>query len=530
MKPSLINYSRISSVRQTSGTGLAQQQSTEVMNQLSEHYKLPIDSRVFADVGKSAFKGNHLENDLGRLLALIEDGSVVSGSVLVVFSLDRLSRQHLTSAVSLLLNIISQGVGVHTTIDNRLYTNDSDTLMADLMMSLIAFAVANEESLKKSKRTVGAGVQRITDFTEGKLTPSNKVRWIGIGRLPLWCSLDEHKGIVTNKYLTDMLKIIELSLTGYGALYVAQELNQVSDYNWDSSKVTKVLARKSLTGTYQVKLADTEYTLTDYFPAVCSEDEYYRIRQIKEQKARRRGTANFLPLLVGNGIFKHYQCGGGVRVNRSKLTKQVSYSCLTRCKGSDCVGFNGKAIDIEKNVYHVIYDLLFSAAQAVQVVSPIPRIEEAMNTKQNQLQELLALFDSGELPTSLISRIKPLEDELTDLTEQLTEARTSAPVTDLIDRWELITTACLESAEHSEERVSLRQLIADTCESITIDKETKRKDYSLIIQLRDGRTRCAYVTSEGELVREPNEHELDNVTRFRLKTLLATLPTLSATN
>ena len=191
MKPTLINYSRVSTARQEHGTGLAQQQNIDIMNVLSEMYQLPIDDRTFIDVGRSAFKGSHLEHNLGKLIELINVGDITTGSILVVSSLDRLSRQHLTKAVSLLLNIISQGIGIHTTIDNRLYTNDSDSLMADLMMSLIAFAVANEESLKKSKRSIGAVNAHVERHLEGFRTPTNRHRWIGVGRKPVWVSVDE---------------------------------------------------------------------------------------------------------------------------------------------------------------------------------------------------------------------------------------------------------------------------------------------------------------------------------------------------
>jgi len=458
------------------------------MNELSTRYGLLIDSRTFSDIGKSAFKGEQLENDLGRLINLINDGSIAHGSVIVIFSLDRLSRQHLTIAVSLLLNIITAGVGVHTTVDNRLYTDDSDTLMADLMMSLIAFAVANEESLKKSKRTKSAANQRLLDYKEGKLTPSNKVRWIGVGKRPMWVDVDEHKGIITNEHYSTLKLAVELSLAGHGSLHVAQILNQESSFKRDTSKLSKILRRASLMGRYKFKIDGVEHVLENYFPAICTEDEFYRLRQIKTQKARNRGVANFLPLLVGHGIFKHKQCNGGVRTAKSKVTGSVSYGCLNRSNGGSCIGFNIKAITIEKMVFKLITDTLFTGSQSVEQVSPIPRLESELTDKQNQLNEYVELLAEGGSPKAYTPLLARLENDIDSLNQELSEARIQTPIDTLLDDWMNVNQEALNTTEHTAERITLRQLIADTCENVEIDKQTKQRDFTLTIKLKDGQT------------------------------------------
>lgn len=48
-QPTIISYSRVSSDRQISGTGLALQKGTRVLEELSHKYALPIDTRSQQD-------------------------------------------------------------------------------------------------------------------------------------------------------------------------------------------------------------------------------------------------------------------------------------------------------------------------------------------------------------------------------------------------------------------------------------------------------------------------------------------------
>jgi DNA invertase Pin-like site-specific DNA recombinase len=64
----------------------------------------------------SAFSGAHRSNfdrhALAAFLELVKAGRVPRGSYLIVESLDRLTREHIRPALTLLLNLIEAGVRV----------------------------------------------------------------------------------------------------------------------------------------------------------------------------------------------------------------------------------------------------------------------------------------------------------------------------------------------------------------------------------------------------------------------------------
>src|SRR5206468_12624942 len=68
------------------------------------------------DLGKSAYTGAHRKNPdrhaLAAFLKLVESGKVPRGSYLVIEALDRLTREHIRPALTLLLNLIDQGIRV----------------------------------------------------------------------------------------------------------------------------------------------------------------------------------------------------------------------------------------------------------------------------------------------------------------------------------------------------------------------------------------------------------------------------------
>src|SRR6516162_6489361 len=68
------------------------------------------------DKGVSAFTGEHRANPerhaLAAFLELVKQGRIAKGSYLIVESLDRLSREHIRPALTLLLNLIDSGIRV----------------------------------------------------------------------------------------------------------------------------------------------------------------------------------------------------------------------------------------------------------------------------------------------------------------------------------------------------------------------------------------------------------------------------------
>src|SRR5262249_2777712 len=109
------SYVRFSSPKQAEGDSLRRQ--TEAAAAWAKRNKARLDTSLTThDLGKSAYTGEHRKNPdrhaLAAFLRLVEGGKVPRGSYLIVESLDRLSREHIRPALTLLLNLIDAGVRI----------------------------------------------------------------------------------------------------------------------------------------------------------------------------------------------------------------------------------------------------------------------------------------------------------------------------------------------------------------------------------------------------------------------------------
>src|SRR5262245_21809613 len=103
---------RFSSAGQAAGDSIRRQ--TEAAAAWCARNGIALDNlTTLRDLGRSAFTGAHRENPdrnaLAAFLRLVEDGKVPRGSYLVIENLDRLSREDIRPALSLLLSLIDSG-------------------------------------------------------------------------------------------------------------------------------------------------------------------------------------------------------------------------------------------------------------------------------------------------------------------------------------------------------------------------------------------------------------------------------------
>src|SRR5689334_6569713 len=130
-------YSRVSTKRQLSGMGI-ELQSASMQKCLADHPNWRVKAS-FADLGISGWSGaNRLEGELGQFIDLVKQHKVQAGSVLLVYSLDRVSRDKIIEAQGLLLDLLRAHVVICTTIDGMVFSRDDDAqaVMLKLITSL----------------------------------------------------------------------------------------------------------------------------------------------------------------------------------------------------------------------------------------------------------------------------------------------------------------------------------------------------------------------------------------------------------
>ncbi|MBL4775414.1 MAG: recombinase family protein [Mariprofundus sp.] len=222
MQKKAYSYIRFSTPEQIKGDSLRRQ--LEGSRQWADEHDYELDTSL-RDLGISAFSGtNRIEGSLKKFIDLIEQGQIDEGSVLILESLDRLSREELTKSLNLFINILSAGITIVTLADRQEYTAKSINNIGNLVISLVSMARAHEESLVKSMRVRASWKARVANVYNKKLT----------SRCPGWLRYNEHHDtfeLIENRaeLIREMLR---KTIAGIGQNRLAHELNEKNIPSW----------------------------------------------------------------------------------------------------------------------------------------------------------------------------------------------------------------------------------------------------------------------------------------------------------
>lgn len=296
------SYVRFSSPRQAEGDSLARQ--VERAEQWCVRNGVKLDtSLTLHDLGKSAYTGGHRRNPdrnaLALFLKMVEQGRIPRGSHLVLESLDRLSREDIRPALTLLLNLIEAGIRVvQLTPVEAVYGEDVEPM--SLMMAIVELNRANSESKVKSDRCSAAWAR--------KKTAARDSRKVMSANLPRWLELKDGEVRPIPERVAVVRRIFALATEGHGLRAIAQKLKAegVPSFGgrreeWTRSYLNLILSDRRALGEHRFGVRNTDgiYTkdktdvVAGYLPAVVTETEWAAVvRGMKERAGRperRRG-------------------------------------------------------------------------------------------------------------------------------------------------------------------------------------------------------------------------------------------------
>src|SRR5262249_4884090 len=129
------SYIRFSTPTQLKGDSLRRQLEWSAGLARAKGWHLD-ESLTLQALGVSAFRGrNGQAGALARFLDAVRQGRVGPGSVLIVESLDRLSRAEVRRSLKLFIDILEMGVYIATRVPERVYAPDAD--MLEIMEAVI---------------------------------------------------------------------------------------------------------------------------------------------------------------------------------------------------------------------------------------------------------------------------------------------------------------------------------------------------------------------------------------------------------
>ncbi|MFT7373420.1 MAG: DNA invertase Pin-like site-specific DNA recombinase [Oleiphilaceae bacterium] len=490
-EPMIYSYRRVSTSKQLAGTGKQQQKESMKLEELSNKYALPIYDEVFEDDGKSAFHGKHLEANLGIFLNAVATGDIAKGSILALFSLDRLSRLEIMKANNLFSGLLSNGIRVYTATDDKLYGGDSGSHFLDLIMSLVYLERAHDESRHKSDRTVGHALTKIKEHKENKRSPDGyayAIQSVG-GQHPWWIQVDSETNEVKEHpvYFKVAMDVITKRLNGWGTNRIIDHLNsnvappparnhKANGTGWGYNMISRIHHTTSPMGTRKFKLRDTEYVLKNYFPPLLSEMELYRL-QARLKVGSPKASANRISLLTGIGVAKCKLCGNtvGAKFNKNEV---VVYYCVGRGKriadenGKVCKGWSVTGFELDVKI------MLLCRTDILKKVDDNPKEGQAellfirIAELDKKIEGFIAVIDLMDDP-SLVPELALKMNELTAARKKLHGERKAVQntlqtnTTDQDIKWAELTKDVLDPYAY-DPRAKMRNFIQQTIERIEI--------------------------------------------------------------
>lgn len=240
----------------------------------------------FLDEGKSGYTGEHLgeKGQLKRFLDLVEDEKIPKGSYLVIESLDRLSRESVTAAMPRFLDILNAGIYICTLMDGeKVYSPYGSA--ADLIMSVLVMARANEESATKSKRAF--------DDWESKRAKARTEKKPYGKRVARWLDLVDGKYVVIPERVAIVQRVFKATIAGHGFVAIARDLNaeKIPAFRggtWCATSIDDMLKNRSVLGEWEPK--DSGGVIEDYFPRIIDNSTFEQAELAMQSRRFRKVT------------------------------------------------------------------------------------------------------------------------------------------------------------------------------------------------------------------------------------------------
>jgi DNA invertase Pin-like site-specific DNA recombinase len=471
-----ISYIRFSTPEQLKGDSLRRQLEWGVNLCKTKDWYLD-ESLSLRDLGKSAYHGaNAVKGALGAFLKAIESRKVKPGDVLIVESIDRLSRERIDDAYELFRRILKTGVEIYTREPERHYTKESLNQIFSIMEALIYMERANNESATKSMRGLEYWKKARKGLAEKKPIHHFAPMWLQL-------SADKDKFIAIPAAVAAIRTIYKWAGEGLGLNGITKKLNAegvptfAKRDTWRRSYIAKLLQDRAVMGEYQPhiikdgKRVPHGDPVPGYFPTVITEKEWYAVRNaVKGRGQKQRGRKGVLVANLFTGLIRdardgkvmHLSYVGASRKNNTRVL--VSYGARNGEK--DSVDKHFPYDKLERSVLLMVREL---KADFLNGHSNRETEIMALVAKLDELNHNIAVTQkSGKKIESILQLLEQLDEKKKAIVEQLEHLKTTShdPSSALMECQPVI--AILDTAEQAEKellrtkiKAYIRQIVSE---------------------------------------------------------------------
>lgn len=408
------------------------------------------------DLSRSAFHGEHMRSELGRLSASVLAGDYPPGTVIVAEKLDRLSRQGDDAFEPWLKSIVDTGVRIFTCDDSTLWDAKSvregglgpritRMVKADAAREVIAAMQGRVVATIRKRQAKSAALGRPTSYRKDSF-----------GVLPGWLEWRADKVEIIEHRADIVRDIYRLSADGIGSTAIARRLNETgrlpwgryskgAKKSWQPSSIYKLLESPTPEGDF-VPTIDGQPgdKIVGYYPRIVEVDV---VKAAREAKRRRRGMKSMGPsrdfINVFQGLVRCGQCNGRMHVQKCQDQKGVVRRYF-RCDSAGRSACDRKTMFAYPVFEHAALDTIlplalddrfFSRPDAVRPaladVATLEKLLDDQRSKSKRLVRIMLMTDDPdpvmvEEQADLRSRIASTQERLTEARAALDDARGGA--------------------------------------------------------------------------------------------------------
>ncbi|HDC4536582.1 TPA: recombinase family protein [Enterobacter asburiae] len=474
-----ISYIRFSTKNQSVGDS-TKRQGKYISDWLKHNPDYYLDENLkFKDLGISGFSGaNAKSGDFGEFLSAVEKGFIEPGSVLLVESLDRVSRQDIDAAGEQLRKILRAGVEVVTLVDNSWYTKDSLKDPLSMIKAILVMQRAHEESAMKSSRLRSVwAAKRDKAIQTGQIMSKRCVAWLRVS--------EDRSGF---EFIPENVKAVQrvfaLRLEGLSHAKITAKMNAegfstLNQFNpvkggWSQTSVTELLSNRAVIG-FKVPsksmVVKGVAEIPDYYPSVITNEQFYAVQQLKQGTGRKPSSDKPLLTNLFKGVLRCSKCGYIMILTGVTEKRSGNYRCSMKSEGRcDAKGFSRLQTDralVQGLLYNTNRLTLQSDSSSV------------VGVLQSELVDLITRRDNLLKLAELSGDIESTAKRLRELNEIMKEVERS-----IADVHQREASSQLETVSHldlttKKDRIEAQIIIKRVIKEIRIDTENKVCDIIL---------------------------------------------------